>query len=69
MSPSECGRWFGPAGISHSSIARGSLVSSDAGTTIRLLPVAVTAATKFGWPLLPPSVAISGGRAAGTRPI
>src|SRR5262249_20332902 len=67
MSPSERGRWLGR--ISHSSMARGSLVSSVAGTTTRLSPVAVTAATKFGWPLVPASVAISGVRVAGTSPI
>src|SRR5262249_9750674 len=66
MSPSERGRWLGR--ISHSSMARGSLVSSVAGTTTRLSPVAVTAATKFGWPLVPASVAISGVRVAGTSP-
>jgi hypothetical protein len=67
MSPSERGCWLGR--ISHSSMARGSLVSSAAGTTTRLSPVAVTAATKFGWPLVPASVAISGVRGAGTSPI
>src|SRR5262249_34479968 len=66
MSPSERGCWLGR--ISHSSMARGSLVSSVAGTTRRLSPVAVTVATKFGWPLLPASVAISGARVAGTKP-
>ncbi len=50
-------------------MARGSLVKSEAGTTTRLLPVAVTAATKFGCPLLPASVAINAGREAGTSPI
>src|SRR5262249_50852215 len=66
MRPSERGCWLGR--ISHSSMARGSLVSSVAGTTRRLSPVAVTVATKFGWPLLPASVAISGARVAGTKP-
>src|SRR5262249_572324 len=66
MSRRERGRWLGR--ISHSSMARGSFVSSVAGTTTRLSPVAVTAATKFGWPLVPASVAISGARVAGTTP-
>ena len=39
MSPSERGRCLGR--ISHSSMARGSFVSSVAGTTRRLSPVAV----------------------------
>src|SRR6266436_5088405 len=58
-----------PVGMSHSSKERGSLVSSAAGTITRVLPVAVTEATKFGWPALPLSVAISGVRAPGTRPM
>src|SRR5262245_62272153 len=68
MSPSERGR-VSPLGISHSSKARGSVVSNAAGTITRVLPVAVTAATKFGWPARPLSVAISGARAPGTKPI
>src|SRR5215467_6821705 len=68
MSPSERGRVW-PLGISHSSNARGSVVSNAAGTITRVLPVAVTAATKVGWPAVPLSVAISGARAPGTSPI
>ena len=67
MSPSERGR-VSPAGINQSSIERGSLVSSEAGTTVRLFPEAVTVATKFGCAPVPLSVAISGVRAAGTSP-
>src|SRR5262249_47383142 len=66
MSPSERGRWLGR--ISHSSMARGPFVSSVAGTTRRLSPVAVTAATKFGWPLVPARVAISGAPGGGAQP-
>ena len=48
--PSDAG--LPPCGISHSSIERLSVVSSAAGTIVRLTPSALMAATKFGWLVL-----------------